>query len=466
VGTHKTERREERVEDGASKAARQERRVEEDASEMAASERGAPPARQYAAAKRSERHQSLAPRSDYPLLDRDPSLHYLDSAATSQKPRVVLDAIRDFYERDNANPHRGAYTLSVRATERYHEARTFVARFLGLSDPVRLIFTRGTTEALNLVATAWGMDNVARGDEIVVTALEHHANFVPWQQLALRRGAALRICGLTSDGRLDLEMLGSLLNSRTRVVAFNHVSNALGTLNPVAEIATLVRRRAAPDSILVCDGAQAAPHLRLALDGPELGDVDFYAFSGHKMLGPMGIGGLVGRRTLLESMSPYQMGGDMIEIVGDEQTTWNVLPHKFEAGTPNVADAVGLAAACGYLEALGMDAVRAHELALLGRASAALSAIDGVTLYGPDDVSARSGVVSFTLDGVHPHDVATILDGENVCVRAGHHCAQPLMRRLSVPATARASFYVYNDESDVEALAAAVEKTKALFASD
>jgi cysteine desulfurase/selenocysteine lyase len=331
---------------------------------------------------------------------------------------------------------------------------------------VRLIFTRGTTEALNLVATAWGMDNVARGDEIVVTALEHHANFVPWQQLALRRGAALRICGLTSDGRLDLEMLGSLLNSRTRVVAFNHVSNALGTLNPVAEIAALVRRRAAPDSILVCDGAQAAPHLRLALDGPELGDVDFYAFSGHKMLGPMGIGGLVGRRTLLESMSPYQMGGDMIEIVGDEQTTWNVLPHKFEAGTPNVADAVGLAAACGYLETLGMDAVRAHELALLGRASTALSAIDGVTLYGPDDVAARSGVVSFTLDGVHPHDIATILDGENVCVRAGHHCAQPLMRRLSVPATARASFYVYNDESDVEALVAAVKKTKALFAAD
>jgi cysteine desulfurase/selenocysteine lyase len=411
-------------------------------------------------------HRSLAPRGDFPLLAASPSLHYLDSAATSQKPRVVLDAIRDFYGHDNANPHRGAYELSVRATDRYHEARARIARFLGVADAARLIFTRGTTEALNLVATAWGLDHLARGDEIVVTALEHHANFVPWQQLALRRGARLRICGLTSDGRLDLEELETLLTPRTCVVAFNHVSNALGTLNPVAEIVALVRRHAARDAIIVCDGAQAAPHLRLALDGPELGDLDFYAFSGHKMLGPMGIGGLVGRRTLLESMSPYQMGGDMIEVVGDEETTWNVLPHKFEAGTPNVADAVGLAAACTFLDSLGMERVRAHELALLEHATAALGAVEGITLYGPDDVSQRSGVVSFTLEGVHPHDIATILDGEGVCVRAGHHCAQPLMRRLSVPATARASFYVYNDESDVEALVDAVVKTRELFAAD
>ena len=418
------------------------------------------------ASARGEQHQSLAPRSDFPLLAASPSLHYLDSAATSQKPRVVLDAIRDFYERDYANPHRGAYALSVRATERYHEAREQIARFVGVGDPSRLIFTRGTTEGLNLVATAWGSEHVARGDEIIVTALEHHANFVPWQQLASKHGAVLKICGLTSDGRLDLNSLAALVTSRTRIVAFNHVSNALGTLNPVMEITALVRQRAARDAIIVCDGAQAAPHLRLSLDGPELGDIDFYAFSGHKMLGPMGIGVLVGRRTLLERMAPYQMGGDMIEIVGDEETTWNVLPHKFEAGTPNVADAVGLAAACGYLASLGMAAVREHEIDLLQRATVALGAIEGVTLYGPVDSAMRSGVVSFTLAGVHPHDIATILDGEAVCVRAGHHCAQPLMRRLGLPATARASFYVYNDGEDVEALVVAVQKTKALFRAD
>jgi cysteine desulfurase/selenocysteine lyase len=243
------------------------------------------------------------------------------------------------------------------------------------------------------------------------------------------------------------------------------VSNALGTINPVAEITRLVRSRAAKDAIVVVDGAQAVPHLRLELDGGELGDVDFYAFSGHKMLGPMGIGGLVGRRRLLEAMRPYQMGGDMIEIVGDETTTWNVLPHKFEAGTPNVAGAVGLAAACAYLESLGMTPIRQHELALLERAVAGLAAIQGVRLYGPTDLAVRSGVVSFTLEGVHPHDIATILDGDGVCVRAGHHCAQPLMRRLDVPATARASFYVYNDVTDVDALIAGIQRTTKMFAA-
>ena len=427
--------------------------------------------RQGSVAERAEasgpkHHEGLAARGDFPLLAASPALHYLDSAATAQKPRVVLDAIRHFYEHDYANPHRGAYALSVRATERYHEAREQVARFLGVADSARLIFTRGTTEALNLVATAWGMEHVGRGDEIVVTALEHHANFVPWQQLARQRGARLAICRLTSDARLDLDHLASLVTPRTRVVAFNHVSNAVGTINPVADITAMVRQRGAPNAVVVIDGAQAAPHLRLALDGDELGDVDFYAFSGHKMLGPMGIGGLVGKRALLEAMRPYQMGGDMIEVVGDEDTTWNVLPHKFEAGTPNVADAVGLAAACGYLESLGMEAVRAHEVELLALALERLAAIEGVRLYGPSDLALRSGVVSFTLDGVHPHDIATILDGEGVCVRAGHHCAQPLMRRLELPATARASFYVYSDGGDVEALTAGLEKTRALFAAD
>jgi len=414
--------------------------------------------------KGAAKSASLAPRADFPLLAASPALHYLDSAATAQKPRAVLDAMRDFYEHDYANPHRGAYALSVRATDRYHEAREYVARFLGVSDARRLIFTRGTTEGLNLVATAWGTAHLSPGDEIVVTGLEHHANFVPWQQLAIQKRAVLRICGLTSDGRLDLDVLTSILSSRTRIVAFSHVSNALGTINPVAQIAAIVRRRAARDAIVVCDGAQAAPHLRLTLD--ELASVDFYAFSGHKMLGPMGIGGLVGRVALLEAMAPYQMGGDMIEIVGDEETTWNALPHKFEAGTPNVADAVGLAAACNYLQSLGMDAVRAHEMEMLALARTRLGTIEGVQLFGPSDLAVRSGVVSFTLAGVHPHDIATILDGDGVCVRAGHHCAQPLMRRLDVPATARASFYVYNDAGDIEALVAGVEKTKALFAAD
>ncbi|HEU4629200.1 MAG TPA: aminotransferase class V-fold PLP-dependent enzyme, partial [Gemmatimonadaceae bacterium] len=285
-----------------------------------------------------------APRTDFPLLAAHPELHYLDSAATSQKPRAVLDALRAYYETSNANPHRGAYALSARATERYHEARARVARFVGLADADCLIFTRGTTEALNLVAWTWARQNLRPGDEVVVTALEHHANFVPWQQAALATGATFRVCELTPDGRVDLDQLRALVGPRTRLVAFAHVSNALGTVNPVREIAEIAR---AAGAVTVCDGAQAAPHLRVAFD--ELG-VDFYAFSGHKMCGPMGIGALLGRRALLEAMPPFQMGGDMIEYVFDDHSTWNVLPHKFEAGTPNVGDAVGLAAACDYLD--------------------------------------------------------------------------------------------------------------------
>jgi cysteine desulfurase/selenocysteine lyase len=395
-------------------------------------------------------------RADFPLLAANPGLHYLDSAATSQKPTVVLDAMRDYYERDNANPHRGAYDLSARATERYHAARTRIARFLGVADTDCLIFTRGTTEALNLVATAWGPANVGAGDEIVVTGLEHHANFVPWQQLALARGAAFRVCPLTSDHHVDLAALREMVGPRTRVVAFNHVSNALGTVNDVPAIARIARSVGA---LAVCDGAQAAPHLRVEFDA--LG-VDFYAFSGHKMCGPMGIGGLIGRREILEAMSPYQFGGDMIAVVGDDRSTWNVLPHKFEAGTPNVADAVGLAAACEYLDGIGMDAVLAHERRLVRLASEQLQDVDGLRVYGPAPAE-RSGVVSFTYGDIHPHDLATILDQEGVCIRAGHHCAQPLMRRLGVSATARASFYVYNDESDVDALVRALERARALF---
>jgi cysteine desulfurase/selenocysteine lyase len=396
-------------------------------------------------------------RLDFPILSNRPDLHYLDSAATSQKPRVVLDAITDFYENSNANPHRGAYALSVEATDRYDGARKRVAQFVGLADSDCLIFTRGTTESINLVASAYGRANVGEGDEIVITALEHHANFVPWQQLAIEKKARLRICDLTEDHRIDLDCLSGLINAKTKIVAINHVSNALGTINPVRDIVGVVRERS--DAIVVCDGAQGVPHLPVGFD--ELG-VDFYAFSGHKMCGPMGIGGLLGRRDILESMPPYQMGGDMIEFVYDETTTWNVLPHKFEAGTPNAANAVGLAAAADYLDSIGMDNVLRHERALMSEAHERLSQVEGIRIYGPQP-SLRSGVVSFTIADVHPHDLATILDGDGVCIRAGHHCAQPLMRRLDVPATARASFYVYNDSSDIDALVEGVMRAKEIF---
>ncbi len=396
-------------------------------------------------------------RSDFPLLAASPELHYLDSAATTQKPAVVLDAMREFYETANANPHRGAYELSGRATDRYHAARERVARFFGLGDPSCLIFTRGTTESLNLVAQAWGRRELEPRDEVVVTAMDHHANFVPWQQIAIATGARLRICELTPDGRLDMDHMREIIGPRTRVVAFPHVSNALGTVNPVAEIVALAREVGA---LTVCDGAQSAPHMRVDFD--TLG-VDLYAFSGHKMCGPMGIGGLLGRRQVLESMPPWQHGGDMIELVQDEFSSWNVLPHKFEAGTPNVADAVGLAAAVEYLDGIGRDAILAHERHLLALATDRLSTMDGLTIYGPP-AAERSGVLSFTMADIHPHDLATILDADGVCIRAGHHCAQPLMRRLQVPATARASFYLYNDESDVDALVRGLQRAAELFA--
>ena len=402
---------------------------------------------------------ALASRADFPLLAADPDLHYLDSAATAQKPYAVLDAIRDYYETSYANPHRGAYTLSHRATERYHAARETVGRFFGVRDAETVIFTRGTTESLNLVAQSWGRAKVRSGDEVVVTGMDHHAVFVTWQRVAIESGAAFKIAELTTDQQIDLDHFASLLSARTRIVSFAHVSNAVGTINPVAEIVAMVREHA-PQAVIVLDGAQSAPHL--AVDWTSLG-VDFYAFSGHKMGGPMGAGGLIGRRALLEQMAPYQMGGDMIDFVHDDRTTWNVLPHKFEAGTPNSADAVGMAAACDYLTALGRDRVRAHEMALTALASTALAAIPGVRVYGPA-AEERSGVISFTMDRVHPHDLATILDEHGVCVRAGHHCCQPLMRRLGVSATARASLFVYNGVDDVTALVAGVERARALFA--
>ena len=402
---------------------------------------------------------SLAPRADFPLLAANPALHYLDSAATAQKPAAMLDALRHFYETANANPHRGAYALSALTTDAYHDARATIARFVGVADADCLIFTRGTTESMNLVASSWGGAHVGPGDEIVVSALEHHANFVPWQQLAMRTGATLRIVELTPTQTIDLDMLRDVVGAQTKIVAITHVSNAVGSITPLHDVVRIVRSRSA--AVIVVDGAQAVPHLPVHFDTL---DIDFYAFSGHKLLGPMGIGVLVGRRALLEAMPPYQFGGDMIEWVRDTDSTWNVLPHKFEAGTPNAADAVALAAAVRYLDGLGMDKVRAHEIALLEAAEARVRALPGVTVYGPPP-SERSGVLSFSLADVHPHDLATILDQHGVCIRAGHHCAQPLMRRLGVSATARASFYVYSEGSDVDALVGALTAAQQLFAT-
>lgn len=403
-------------------------------------------------------HASLADRADFPLLANQPSLHYLDSAATSQKPRAVIDAQRWFYENVNANPHRGAYALSAAATDAYHDARAKVARFLGVADSDTLIFTRGTTESINLVATAWGRANVQAGDEIVISAIEHHANFVPWQQLALSAGAKLRVVELTPTLEIDLDQLREFVNAKTKLVAITHVSNALGSITPLAEVVRIVRSQSS--AVLAVDGAQGAPHLDVQFDAL---DVDFYAFSGHKMLGPMGIGGLIGRRALLEKMPPYQFGGDMIEWVNDYDSTWNTVPHKFEAGTPNAADAVGLGAAADYLRELGMHNVRAHEKALLEYAVQQLANVPGCEVHGPP-ADRRSGVVSFAMTDIHPHDLATILDQHQVCVRAGHHCAQPLMRRMGVSATARASFYVYSDSADVDALCDALREARVVFA--
>ena len=397
-------------------------------------------------------------RQDFPLLHPAPDgtrLVYLDSAATSQKPRAVLDAIRRYYETTNANVHRGAYTLAVRATEAYEQARRRVAAFVNAWAPEGVVFTRGTTEAINLVAGSWGRANVRAGDTVVVTALEHHSNLVPWQLLCQERGAVLRMVEITPDGRVDLEDFQRALESGPKIVAFPYVSNALGTITPARD---LTERAHAAGAMVVVDGAQSTPHLPVDLQAL---DCDFYAFSGHKMLGPMGSGALVAKPALLDAMPPYQGGGEMIARVWDDHSTWNQIPHKFEAGTPNVEAAIGLAAAMDYLEQIGRPSVAAHEAALARHAVARLTELEGVTVYGPG--AERAGVVSFTMADVHPHDVATVLDQDGVCVRAGHHCAQPLMHRLNVAATVRASFYLYNDAADVDALIGALRKAASLF---
>ena len=397
-------------------------------------------------------------RADFPLLRQLENGHrlvYLDNAATTQKPEAVLRAIADYYRTTNANVHRGAYDLAVRATEAYEAARASVARFVNAWAPEGVVFTRGTTEAINLVASSYGRANVRAGDTVVVTALDHHSNLVPWQILCQEKGATVTMVEITEDGRLDLSDFGRALERRPKIVAFPYVSNALGTVNPAAQ---LVRLAHAAGAAVVVDGAQSTPHLRVDVQAL---DCDFYAFSGHKMLGPMGSGALVAKPALLDAMPPYQGGGEMISRVWDDHSTYNQLPHKFEAGTPNVEAAVGLAAAIAYLEAIGLDRIAEHEVTLARAAIERLSQMDGITLYGPRD--HRAGVVSFTYRDIHPHDLATIVDQDGVCIRAGHHCTQPLMRRLNVAATARASFYLYNDRDDVDALAGSLVKAGALF---
>ena len=399
-------------------------------------------------------------RADFPLLARLENgrrLIYLDNAATTQKPQAVLDAILDYYRTTNANVHRGAYDLAIRATEAYEAARAKVAAFVNAWAPEGVVFTRGTTEALNLVAGAYGRAHVKAGDSVVVTAMDHHSNLVPWQILCQEKGATLRLVEITDDGRLDLSDFGRALERRPKIVAFPFVSNALGTVNPAAQLAKLAH---AVGAVVVVDGAQSTPHVQVDLQAL---DCDFYALSGHKMLGPMGSGALVAKPDLLEAMPPYHGGGEMISRVWDDHSTYNKIPHKFEAGTPNVEGAVGLAAAIGYLERIGLERIAEHEQALAAAAIERLTQIEGVTVYGPRGGGHRAGVVSFTYGDIHPHDIATILDQDGVCIRAGHHCTQPLMRRLNVAATARASFYVYNDLTDVEVLAGSLAKAGALF---
>jgi cysteine desulfurase / selenocysteine lyase len=400
-----------------------------------------------------------AVRRDFPILERrvhGKPLVYLDNAATTQKPLPVLQAERDVYEHSYANIHRGVHLLSVEATEAYEKAREKARAFVGAAEAREIVFVRGTTEAVNLVAATYGRRNVGSGDEVLITAMEHHSNIVPWQLLCEEKGARLRVAPMNERGELLFEDFERLLTDRTRIVSVAHVSNALGTRNPIRRIVRSSHERGIP---VLVDGAQAAP--RLPVDVREL-DCDFYALSGHKMYGPSGVGILYARAALLEAMPPYQGGGDMIASVTFEKSTWNVLPYKFEAGTPNIAGAIALGTAIDYLQSLGMENVARHEDDLLAYATGLVGAIPGVRLIGT--ASRKAAVLSFTVEGVHPHDVGTVLDRRGIAVRTGHHCAQPVMDFFRVPATARASFGLYNTRAEVDALAEGIQEVRRMFA--
>jgi cysteine desulfurase/selenocysteine lyase len=397
-------------------------------------------------------------RQDFPILGlrvRGKPLVYLDNAATSQKPRTVIEATDRYYREQNANIHRAVHFLSEQASRLYEEARAKVAAWLGVGDPRRVIFVRGATEAINLVASSWGRTHVGAGDEVLVTAMEHHANIVPWQLLCEEKGATLRVIPMDRSGTLLLDEAERLFTPRTRILAFPHVSNSLGTINPAAALIAMARARGVP---VLVDGAQAVPHGRVHVDG--LG-ADFYAISGHKMFGPTGIGVLVGRAELLDAMPPYQGGGDMIRTVTFAKTTYAPIPGKFEAGTPDIAGAVGLGAAVDYLAGIDWDAVAAHEADLLAYAVEQICDVPGVTLVGT--AAHKAAVVSFVMDGVHAHDIGTIVDQEGIAVRTGHHCTQPVMDFFGVPATTRASFALYNTRAEVDALAAALRTVRRVF---
>lgn len=398
-------------------------------------------------------------RQDFPILHRtvhDKPLVYLDNAATTQKPWQVIDALTDYYTRYNANIQRGLHTLAEEATAAYEAVRERTARFIGAATK-EIVFTRNATESINMVAQAWGRANLIQGDEILLSELEHHSNLIPWQLVAQATGARLAFIPITDDGRLDMEAFGRVLTDKTKVVSITLMSNVLGTITPAAEIAQAARRRGA---LVVVDGAQAVPHM--PVDVRQLG-CDALAFSAHKMLGPTGVGVLYAREELLEAMPPFLGGGQMIADVQLTSATWNDVPWKFEAGTPNIADVIAFGEALAYLERLGMASIRAHEIEITAYALKQLSSIGGITIYGPKDAQSRGGAVSFNLAGLHPHDVGTALDTEGIAVRAGHHCAKPLMRRLGVVATARASFYLYNTKDEVDRLIEAIRATQTFF---
>lgn len=398
--------------------------------------------------------------SNFPILNQEVNGHplvYLDSGATSQKPTAVIEAVKVYYEQDNSNVHRGVHTLGNRATEGYEGAREKVRGFINASSTKEIVFVRGTTTAINTVAASYGDANISEGDEIVITYMEHHSNIIPWQQLAKRKKAVLKYIELEEDGTISLENVRKAITEKTKIVSVMHVSNVLGVLNPIKEITKIAHEHGA---VMMVDGAQAAPHLKV--DVQDL-DADFYAFSGHKMCGPTGIGVLYGKQHHLEAMEPVEFGGEMIDFVGLQESTWKELPWKFEGGTPIIAGAIGLAAAIDYLESIGLDKIEQHEHELAAYAMEKMSEIEGMTIYGPKDPSKRAGIITFNLDDVHPHDVATVLDMQGIAVRAGHHCAQPLMKWLNVSATARASFYLYNTKDDVDRLVEGLQKAKEYF---
>ncbi|MCD2225277.1 cysteine desulfurase [Listeria cossartiae] len=399
-------------------------------------------------------------RADFPILAQEINekpLAYLDNAATSQKPKQVIEALTHYYEFDNANVHRGVHTLAARATDAYESARGKVAKFIHAREVAEIIFTRGTTSAINLVVDSYGEANIEAGDEIVISYLEHHSNLIPWQQLAKRKGAVLKYIELEEDGTISVDQAKKAIGEKTKIVALAHVSNVLGTITPIKEIAALAHKFGA---VILVDGAQAVPHMEVNV--VDL-DADFYAFSGHKMMAPTGIGALYGKRELLDAMEPTEFGGEMIDFVELYDSTWKELPWKFEAGTPIIGGAIALGAAIDYLAEVGLENIHAHEQALASYAIEEMSKIEGITIYGPKDASKRCGLVTFNLEGAHPHDIATILDEDGVAIRAGHHCAQPLMKWLDVSSTARASFYIYNTKEEIDALIDGLKLTKEYF---